>query len=421
MTAIRMAVDLEQIKQNAEAMSDALIETRRTLHRNPELGFREFETTKLIKNRLDALGIPYKSEIAKTGIVATIEGSNSGKTLLIRADMDALPMQEDSDTEYRSQNDEVMHACGHDAHVTCLLGAAEILINSKDLFPGTIKLVFQPAEEGSREYDPTGKIAGGAKPMIIEGAVGDPENPEIDAALALHIVAGDEEESLVGRIGVGDGPFTGSADEFYVTVKGKGGHASAPHSAIDPVYIASQIYIAIQGYLSRTIDPMEPVVFTFGKIVGGFRQNIISETCRMEGTLRTLNEEIRAKLKDELPELMKGIAHTFGGDAEVEIFTGYPVGNNDKKMNDHIRKVTKQMYGDESIVEVNAQLGAEDYYEFGFKNSIPISMFWLGGGNRERGMIHGNHSNFFDFDEKALPIGTSILAATAISYLNSQE
>lgn len=414
-----MTLPTSEIRQLAEAEKSELIEVRRQLHMNPELGFLEFETAKLIKSKLDGMGIPYKAEIARTGVIATIQGNGPGKTLLIRADMDALPMQEDRDVPYKSKVDEVMHACGHDTHVSCLLSTAKILNRNKDKFKGTVKLVFQPAEESSKEYDPTGKIAGGALPMIMEGGLGDPESPEVDAALALHIIAGDEPEAATGHIGVKDGAFTGSADEIIININGKGGHASAPHTAVDPIYIASQVYIALQGFITRTIDPMEPVVLTMGKIVGGFRQNIISETCTMEGTLRTQNEDVRDKIKEHIPKIASSIAESFGGAAESIIYTGYPVGSNDKEMNDHIRKVTKEMYGEQAVVEVPAQLGAEDFYEFGFRNKIPIAMFWLGAGNKDKDMIYHNHSNFFDIDEESLPMGTAILSATAISYLNS--
>jgi len=402
---------------------DELIEIRRKIHQNPELGFQEFETAKLIQDYLEKLNIPFESEIAKTGIVATIEGKEPGKTILLRADMDALPLEEDIELDFKSTNHGVMHACGHDTHVTCMLGAAKLFSQKKDQFKGTIKLVFQPAEEGSKLYDPSGKIPGGALPMIQErpDIFGTAEDPKIDGVLALHIVAGEDDADQIGKIGVKDGAFTGSADEFYITIQGKGGHGSAPHEAIDPVYIASQVNVVLQGYLSRTVDPMEPHVFTIGKIEGGFRQNIISETCRMEGTLRTLNAELREKLVETIPKVIKSTAQTFGGDAEVEIFRGYPVGTNDAEINRHLRKTAVELYGEDIIEEVEAQLGAEDFYEFGFKNTIPISMFWLGGGNQDKGWTANNHSNYFAIDEDALPMGTALLVGTAISFLNDES
>ncbi|MHA2501640.1 MAG: M20 metallopeptidase family protein, partial [Candidatus Kariarchaeaceae archaeon] len=255
---------MNEYRQRSESMRADLVSMRRKIHENPELGFQEFETAAFIKAELDKLGISYRSEIARTGIIATIEGSRPGKTLLIRADMDALPMIEDADLEFKSKNHGVFHACGHDTHVTCLLGTAKILMENRDKFGGTVLLVFQPAEEGSKEYDPTGKIAGGALPMVMEA--GDVLNPDnLDGVLALHIVSGEDDHEHVGKIGVGDGPFSGSADEIFVDIIGKGGHASSPHSAVDPVYIASQVSVALQGWLTRFVDPMEPVVVTFGK------------------------------------------------------------------------------------------------------------------------------------------------------------
>ena len=412
-------------KGEAYKIKNNLIKIRRQIHQNPELGFCEFETAKLIKTELERIGIEYTSEIAKTGIFATVHGTSasnkSDKHFLIRADMDALPLQEDTTFEFKSQNDEIFHACGHDTHVTSVLGAAEIIQKYRAQFSGKISFVFQPAEEGSKIYDPTGNISGGALPMIIEAPeiFGSQKNPRFDGILALHIVSGPEPSSQVGHIGVSDGKFTGSADEFLITIKGEGGHASAPHNAVDPIFIASQVYNAIQGFITRKVDPIEPVVFTIGKIDGGFRQNIISETCFMTGTLRTLNSEIRDMLKTELPVLIKSISKSFGGDANIEIYTGYPVGSNDKIINDHIRKVTKSMYGENALFEVDPVLGAEDFYEFSFKNTVPISMFWLGGANQAKGWIGANHSNYFSIDEDAIPIGTSILAATAFSFMNS--
>lgn len=404
---------LIRIKNDAESINDFLVNTRREIHENPEVGFEEFKTAELICKELDNIGIPYTKEVAITGIVATLQGGKGeGKTLLIRADMDALPLVEETDLPFKSKHEGIFHACGHDSHVACLLGCARLLKQRQAEFRGQIKFVFQPAEERSYKYDPEG--SGGSLPMIKEFK----ELKQVDAALALHIVAGVDVYEQLGKIGVKDGPFTGSADEIYITIKGKGGHASAPHTAIDPVYIASQVNIAIQGFLTRTIDPLEPVVFTTGKIIGGFRQNIISETCQMDCTLRTLNEKIRAKIEDSLPELIKGIAKSFGATAEIKWKKGYPVGVNDKIMNDHIRKVANELYP-RSVIEVNAILGAEDFFEFGFKNKIPIAMFWLGGAVMEKGMIHNNHSNKFDFEEKALPMGTAILTGTALSYLNS--
>ncbi len=253
------------IKEEADQLDSYLVKIRRTIHEHPELGFKEYETVKLITSELNKLNIPFVDKIALTGVVATIKGKKGpGKTLLIRADMDALPLIEETTLPFKSKNKGIFHACGHDSHVACLLGAATILKKRENEFKGTIKLVFQPAEETSTVYDPNG--SGGALPMIQEK----PGEFKIDASLALHIVASEEEDENLGKIAIKDGPYTGSADEFLITIKGKGGHGSAPHSAIDPVYIASQINVAMQGFLSRTVDPVEPHVFTTGKINGGF-------------------------------------------------------------------------------------------------------------------------------------------------------
>ncbi|MCY3413853.1 MAG: amidohydrolase [Candidatus Heimdallarchaeota archaeon] len=392
------------IADQAKALSGKIIQYRRLVHQNPELGFEEIETQKFICSHLDKLGIEHKT-MAKTGVLATIHGTGKGKRILIRADIDALPMQEENDVEYRSVNPGKMHACGHDAHIAGLLGVAELVLTNKEYFKGTIDLVFQPAEEGP----------GGASPMIEEGAIGDPENPRIDAAIALHV----ENREKGGMIGIKDGPLTGSADEIYITFRGKGGHASAPHETIDPVYIAAQAYVSIQGWLSRVIDPVEPIVFTAGKFIGGDRNNIIPDTCRMECTLRTLNEEVRDKIKSDLPRFVDTIAMAYGGSAEVEIIHGYAVGVNNKIINDHIRKVYAEMFDAADIREEEKPiLGAEDFFEFSLKGKVPVSMFWMDTYNEEKGIIHPNHSSKFDVDDEKLYIGAATLAAAAISFLN---
>lgn len=395
------------LRQEAEQIKPKLVEIRRHVHMYPEPGFQEFKTSEFIQNKLRELGLEPKIW-AKTGVTAEIQGKRGpGKTILLRADIDALPVLEANKVPYKSRNEGFSHACGHDAHVACLLGAAELLLKHQDDFKGKVLLVFQPAEEGP----------GGAKPMIEEGVLGDINDPKIDAAMALHITAMDE----VGHIGITDGLLTASADEFYVTVKGKGGHGSAPHMAIDPIYIAGQIITSIQGYITRVVDPVEHVVFTWGKVVGGERQNVISETCRLEGTLRTHSRPIRKLLKEDLPNFIKSIAETFGGEAEVEVITGYDVGINDKTLNESIRSATKRVLDENAIVDKGTIMGAEDFFEFSLEGKIPTSMFWLFAGNEKKGFVHGNHSNYFDFDEDALPIGTAILAEAAMDFLNKED
>ncbi|MCY3410721.1 MAG: amidohydrolase [Candidatus Heimdallarchaeota archaeon] len=392
------------LKKEAEAIKETIIEYRRHIHMNPELGFEEFETSKFIQSKLKELGVEFKT-YAKTGVVGTIRGSADGKRIMIRADMDALPVHEVNEVAYKSKIDGKMHACGHDTHVACLLGAAKLLKQNASEFKGIVDVLFQPAEEGP----------GGATPMIKEGAIGDPDKPHIDAAISLHVY----NENRWGMIALKDGTISGSADELYITVQGRGGHASEPHMTIDPVYIAMQIGVAIQGWLSRTTDPVEPKVITIGKIVGGDRNNIISDTCKMDGTLRTLNEEVREDILSRLPEFVDSIARSFGGRAELEIVRGYAVGINDKNLNDHFRKVYAEMYGDEGIHEFpNPMLGAEDFYDFSLKGKIPVSMIMLDGYDKEQGMIHPNHHSKFDVNENCLPIGSATLAGTAISFLN---
>ena len=370
----------------------------------PELGFEEVETSKYVKEQLTELGLSYK-EYAKTGLTVEIESSaGPGKTVLIRADMDALPLQEDTDAVYKSKHDGKMHACGHDTHIACLLGVATILSQKRSEFKGKALLVFQPAEEGP----------GGAKPMIEEGAVGDVNNPIHDACLSLHV-----DNSPVNTISLKDGHLTSAADEIYIDIKGAGGHGSTPHKAVDPVYIAGQLIVGLQGFITRTVDPMFPHILTVGKVDGGTRHNIIAETARMECTLRTTNRDTRTQLSKSLPTFIKQIAEAHGGSAEVEFGFGYDIGNNDIELNKIVREAAIAEYGPEIILEGEGTLGAEDYFEFGLGGKIPATMFWLGGGNPEKGMTHDNHSNFFDIDEDCLPMGTTVLTAAAMKYLNS--
>lgn len=304
-----------------------------------------------------------------------------------------------------------MHACGHDVHVSCLLGVAEIL--KKKEFNGTILLAFQPAEETSplNFYD----VPGGAAPMILEGAIGDTNNPDIDAAIALHVNA----RTPVGKITMRAGPSMGSADSIYITIKGEGGHGSAPHMAVDPILIASQVYIGVQAFLSRSIAPIEPRVFTIGMIKAGTRDNIIPETAKMEGTIRTLNQEIREQILAQVPELIKSIAKTYGGEAEIEIIKGYPVGVNDPGLTKLVHETVIDLLGKENLVIPPPILGAEDFFEFGLGGKIPAAMFFLGGRNEEKGFTAANHSNYFDIDEDSLKIGTAMLVGSALNYLKS--
>ncbi len=392
----------ELIKKRSEEIKEDLVRFRRYFHENPELGFEEHGTAKYITNLLDEWGVSYKSGIAKTGIVATIKGHHPGKTILIRADMDALPLKEMNDVPYKSKIEGKMHACGHDAHVAILLGTIKIINEFKERLNGTIHFVFQPAEEGP----------GGAKPMVESGVFGDPDNMNIDMALALHVETFDQ----VGEISLKAGEMTASSDEIHFIIQGRGGHGAAPHETIDPVFIAAHVLTGIYSWLTRHVDPLEPVVFTIGRLCGGTRFNIIPDKAEIDATLRTLNHELREKLLEEIPKVARTIAEAFDGQLTVRIERGYPVGINAPRFTDLVIQAASEIIGKENVKSQERPImGSEDFYEFG-RNKIPSVLFWLGAGNKEKGINKPNHSAQFDIDENALPIGAAILSLVALKY-----
>ncbi|NHJ86161.1 MAG: amidohydrolase [Asgard group archaeon] len=369
---------------------------------HPELGFEEIETSKLVAKKLSELGIEIQTGVAKTGVIGIIRGSNkSGKTIGIRADMDALALQEENDVPYKSKIDGKMHACGHDAHTAILIGVAKILVKLKDKINGNIKLFFQPAEEG----------LGGAKPMVKENAL---ENPTVSAAIALHV----DDETNVGTIRIKDGNLTASCDEFWIDIEGKGGHAAYPHDTIDPIVIGSSIVTAFQTIVSRNISPLKSVVVSVCTFNSGTAFNIIPETARLTGTVRTLDEKIRDETHEHMKRIVKGIEQTFGAKINITIQKGYSSGFNDASLNALIKESTSELVGDDKVlVNEEATMGAEDFFEFSDNYRLPVAMFWLGSRNEEKGITHPGHNPKFDIDEDALPLGSSILALTAIKYL----
>ncbi|RYF90338.1 MAG: amidohydrolase, partial [Chitinophagaceae bacterium] len=380
------------IKARAEEIFDEVVEIRRQIHSNPELSFKEFETSALIKQKLTSWGIPF-TEMANTGVVGLITGGlPSDKVIALRADMDALPIVEANDKPYASKNHGVMHACGHDVHTSSLLGVAHILNGMKDSFGGQIKLVFQPAEE---------VLPGGASIMIKEGVL---ENPKPDAMIGQHVLPFMES----GKVGFRSGIYMASTDELYVTVKGKGGHGAQPHQNIDPVLITAHIIVALQQIVSRNADPRLPSVLSFGKVQANGATNIIPNEVKLEGTFRTLNEEWRGKAHGLMKKMAEGIAESMGGNCEFTIMRGYPFLINEEKLTENARAIAEDYLGKENVLDLDIWMAAED---FAYYSQVTDACFYrLGTGHDEKDTKHSVHTPNFDIDEDALKISTGLMS-----------
>lgn len=383
-------------KLSADYHQDA-IRIRRHLHQFPELSFKEFETSKFIWNKLDELGISNKKKMAETGIVALIEGKNpEKKTVALRADMDALPITETNNVEYKSQNTGVMHACGHDVHTSSLLGVTRILNEIKNDFEGTVKLIFQPAEE---------KLPGGASLMIKEGVL---ENPKPAGILGQHVMP------LIdtGKVGFRSGVYMASTDEIYVTVKGKGGHGAMPHLNIDPVLITSHIIVALQQIVSRNVNPTLPSVLSFGKVIANGATNVIPDSVYLEGTYRTLDEKWRGDAHEKMIRMATGIAESMGGSCEFKIVRGYPALINEEKITASAKKGAEEYLGKENVLDLDIWMAAED---FAFYSQQTNACFYrLGTRNELRGITSSVHTSTFDIDENALKTGIGLMAYLAL-------
>lgn len=396
---------MESLKERIMSMASEYLEEvsdiRRHFHKHPELSFEEVETAAFICKKLDEYDIPYKKNVARTGVVANIEGKDPGlKTVALRADMDALPISESNDVEYRSQNDGIMHACGHDAHMACLLGAAKILSYLRNDFSGTIRLLFQPSEEN---------YPGGAKVMIEEGVLKDPVPQSI---FGQHVYP----EMDVGKIGMRSGKYMASTDEVFITVKGKGGHAAIPDKFIDPVLIASHIVIAMQQIVSRKSKPVMPTVVSFGKISSDGRTNIIPDEVKLEGIIRTFDEDWRNEIKDQIRKIASGIAESMGGSCDVFIDQGYPAVVNDAELTSRAWRYAVDYLGKENVEELEMRMTAEDFAYYA--QVVPGCFFRLGVRNEGKGIVSNLHSSSFDIDEKSLETGMGIMAWMAISELS---
>jgi amidohydrolase len=390
---------LDQIKELSEKHWPETVSYRRHLHANPELSFKEIQTSDFVGKKLARLGISY-TRLAQTGLVGLIKGNSPDKKCVaLRADMDALPIKEANDVPYRSLNEGVMHACGHDVHTASLLGTAWILTQLKDQFEGTVKLIFQPGEE---------KNPGGASIMIKEGAL---ENPKPSVIIGQHVMPLVE----VGKVGFREGMYMASSDEIYLKVIGKGGHASTPDLAIDPVVIASHIIIALQQVISRNASPKQPTVLSFGKVTADGATNIIPDEVKIAGTFRALNEEWRESGLKKIETMAKAIAEGMGGKCEVKISKGYPYLENDIMLTRRIREAAHEYLGESNIVDIDLTLGSEDFSHY--SHVIPASFYRLGTRNEARNITSYVHTPTFDIDEDALKHGPGVMAWMAVKEL----
>ena len=379
---------------------DQILDIRRHIHMHPELSFEEKETSKFVSSKLKSMGLEVQEGIGGFGLTALIKGTKEGPCLGLRADMDALPIQEANEVPYASKVKGVMHACGHDVHTASLIGTAMILNKLRAHIAGSVKLIFQPGEE---------KIPGGASLMIKDGVL---ENPKVDFMLGQHVFP----EMDAGCFGVCPGPYMASADEVYIRIKGKGGHGAMPHKCIDPIVLSAQIISAIQSLVSRNTNPLEPLVITMGKInsLGG-ATNIIPDEVSLEGTIRTLNEEVRSDIHTQLKDLLEGYERSSGATIELEIRKGYPSLTNDSAISNRVLEIGQQFKGADKFKLIPKRMTAEDFAYF--SNAVPSCFYRMGVRNEAKGIVSGVHTNTFDIDEEALKHSSAMMAFLAISLL----
>ena len=382
----------EKIKNLASSYSSDFIEVRHHLHANPELSYQEYKTSAFIQQQLKTFGITHKV-MAETGVIGTIEGNNPSKRIIaLRADIDALPIEEKNDIPYKSRNEGVMHACWHDVHTTCLLGASKILNDLKNDWEGTVKLIFQPGEE---------RNPGGASILIKEGVLKDPAP---SAIFGLHV-----HPSLpVGKFSFRPGKVMASADEIYMTIKGKGGHAAAPHLTTDIILVASHIVVALQQVISRNNDPFSPSVLSICSIQGGHTTNVIPSEVRLMGTFRALDETWRLKAHDLIRNIATSTAEAMGASIELHIDIGYPAVMNNEKLSEDARKLAEELMGTENIETTEMRMGAEDFGYY--SQAIPGCFFRLGVGNTDKGITATVHTPVFNIDEDAIKHGIEMMA-----------
>jgi amidohydrolase len=390
---------------NAELLADArrigptLTKIRRYLHQNPELGWEEYRTAELAAKELEKLGLQVHTGVAKTGVVGLLRGKPGGPTLAIRAEMDALPLQEKGRTPYTSRNKGVMHACGHDAHTAASIGAAMLLAERMSNVKGCIKFLFQPSEENPPS---------GARGMIEAGVL---SRPAVDAVLALHVDA----TLSAGQVGTRSGPVMSPVHIFRITIKGRSGHAAFPQHSVDAIAVAAQAIQALQHLVSRETDPRDSLAISIGKIHGGSNYNVVAEQVEMEGTVRLLNPELGDRLPERIERLLKNVTRGLGARCTLDYQIANPMVINDPRTTLCVTEAARELLGPENVADHPPSLGGEDFAFY--LERVPGCMFRLGAGDEKRGIVHSWHHPRFDIDESCLPIGASLLAGAAVRFL----
>src|SRR5215212_3904111 len=382
----------QKIKELAKQYAPQFIEVRHHLHAHPELSYQEFETSKFVQQKLSEYNIPFEVK-ATTGVIGLIEGKTPGSRIVaLRADMDALPINEQNDVPYKSTKKGLMHACGHDVHTSCLLGAAKILSQTKNEWEGTVKLIFQPGEE---------KNPGGASLLIKEDVL---ENPKPQGIFALHV----NPQLEVGRLSFRPGKVMASADELYITIKSKGGHAAAPQLTADTILIASHLIVALQQVISRNNNPLLPSVLSITSFQGGHTTNVIPSEVKLMGTFRAMDEGWRFKAHEHIRKLSVELVHSMGAEIDLHIDVGYPTVYNNEELNTTAKKIAEDFVGNTKVGETEIRMGAEDFGYY--SQQIPGCFFRLGTGNKAQGITSGVHTPKFNIDESAIEIGIGIMA-----------
>ena len=393
----------KRLVADAEKLAGKLSKIRRRIHMYPELAYQEKRTSEFVADTLRGIGIEVRTGVAKTGVVGVLRGGSKGKTVAFRGDMDALPMTEQNQKPYRSRVPGVMHACGHDANTTTVLGTAMLLAARQSRLKGNAKFIFQPSEEAP---------PGGAAPMIKDGAL---KSPKVDYIIGVHV------DSTVpsGKIGLRDGHMMAAADDFSLSILGEASHGAKPHLGVDAVQLQAHVVLALQPIVSRRMDPTHPVVLTLGTIHGGYRQNVIADRVDIEGTLRTLFPKDRKVAPQMIERIVKKVTEAFGGGYEFEYRQGYPSLTCNTALTDVVRKTMQDLFGKRSVVELDApSMGGEDFAYFA--NEVPGMMLRLGTGNKKLGFTYPWHHPKFDIDEKGLWVGAAVMAGAGLRLLDSE-